>query len=115
MMVYEEREADSTTGGEARGEESSYEDAQEGLCWEIEECSRGTCSLRNCFGIKLRVGGVQYKLILVDKIEKSKRVMDYLLFFAVLRELKCLDENQGCSICNLEHLTLFNGSSTFAR
>lgn len=73
MMVYEEREADSTTGGEAREEESSYEDAHEGLCWEIEECSRGTCSLRNCFGIKLRVGGggVQLKRILVDRIEKS--------------------------------------------
>lgn len=59
MMVYEEREADSTTGGEAREEESSYEDAHEGLCWEIEECSRGTCSL------------LQLKRILVDKIEKS--------------------------------------------
>lgn len=38
--------------------------------------------------------------------------MEYLLFFAVLREPKCLDENQTCSICNLKHLTLLNGSST---
>lgn len=32
MMVLEERGVDSTTEGEARGEESSYEDAHEGLC-----------------------------------------------------------------------------------
>lgn len=55
MMVHEEHEVDSATREEARGEESSYEDAHEGLCWQREECSWRTYSLWNCFRIKLRV------------------------------------------------------------
>lgn len=105
MLVHEEREVDSTTGEEARGEESSYEDAHEGLCWQREECSWRTSSLWNCFRIKLRVWKGRLKRIPVDETEETRGVMEYLL------------ASIGTSpvpFCNFKRSTLFNGS-TFAR
>lgn len=64
-MVQEESGIDLTTGEEARGETSSYEDALEGLCSKTHGKSRALL-LQNCI-MNLKVGGKPIKSKLVDK------------------------------------------------